>query len=169
MLIELPPELTIDTIDDLVDRWSDQDPNITIDLSRNRWVHPIGTVALSCLAARALTRGCNPSFKVDGCRNLGYWQRMRFFENFGLSGIPSGGEPKSAEGRFSEVTKILDINDTDRIAEELVRVASPAEEALQTYSHIVSEALNNVCQHSRGQGFCASQYYPEGESYAFVF
>jgi hypothetical protein len=72
MLIELPPELTIDTIDDLVDRWSDQDPNITIDLSRNRWVHPIGTVA------RALTRGCNPSFKVDGCRNLGYWQRMGF-------------------------------------------------------------------------------------------
>jgi hypothetical protein len=94
MLIELPPELTIDTIDDLVDRWSDQDPNITIDLSRNRWVHPIGTVALSCLVARALTRGCNPSFKADGCRNLGYWQRMRFFENFGLSGIPSGGEPK---------------------------------------------------------------------------
>jgi hypothetical protein len=35
------------------------------------------------------------------------------------------------------------------------------------YSHIVSEALNNVCQHSEAAGFCAAQFYPQTREVRF--
>ena len=86
---------------------------------------------------------------------------MGFFRNLGLFDPPGGGTPRDPEGRFSEIRVVEDTNETDYISSDIVSVTEPLEEARQIYLHIVTEALNNVCQHSGAAGYCASQYYPK--------
>ena len=130
-----------------------------IDFSQQKWVQPVGTVALSCLIHQTRKENREFSFETHGCENLSYWERMGFFENFkGRIGSPF--VKPSGDDRFSVVTSVGDIDYVDDITVNLVAVAIPSKDAKMIYSHVVSEALNNVCQHSGGYGYCASQFYP---------
>ena len=70
------------------------------------------------------------------------------------------GQRRAPDQRFSELQRVDDIEHVDGITETLVDVTQPDGNALRIYSHVVSEALNNVCQHSDAGGFCLAQYYP---------
>jgi hypothetical protein len=151
--------LNLSSLTRLVEQWPTSG-SIELDFAEQEWVYPSGTVGLSCLVSLARQRGQSVDLVgLDACRNITYWERMSFFRNFGLSGVAASGIPRPARSRFSEVRPIRDINETDEIAAGLVDATSPTPEARQTYSHVVSEALNNVCQHSKAAGFCASQFY----------
>src|SRR6202035_1735266 len=85
--------------------WPRNAENLTLNFERQEWVDPIGTTGLSCLVAEAIRRGQQICFETAGCRNLGYWGRMGFFENFGLYDLGKQGQPKPPRGRFSVVRR----------------------------------------------------------------
>ncbi len=156
--IKLPTYLTIDTLPAVVKNWP-ASGSIELDFSDHRFVHPAGTTAIACLLNQAIREGRNVSCDFNQCANVSYWERMGFFRHFPSIPAPRSGGRRDPAGRFSEVKYVWDIDDVDGFTNELVSVVNPAADALQVYSHVVSEALNNVCQHSKHQGFCASQYY----------
>jgi anti-sigma regulatory factor (Ser/Thr protein kinase) len=92
---------------------------------------------------------------------------MGFFENFGLDELGKQGQPRPPRGRFSVVRRVTPDTENDQIAHEIVQVQQPSEEAYQIYQHIVSEALDNISQHSAAEGFTASQYYESQRRSAF--
>lgn len=157
--ILLPRHLNLATLTGIINAWPRDASSIVVDFRGQVFVYPAGTVGLSCLASQAIGRGQELSFQFDGCENVTYWERMGFFSNFNIQGIPSAGVRRDSGNRFSEVRVVNNIDDVDRLTAELVDVAAPSREAGLVFSHIVSEALNNVCQHSGARGFCASQYY----------
>lgn len=160
--IRLPGSLTVGTLQMLLQEWPHDQPSfVEVDFGRQHWVEPVGTVALSCLLELAQRNGSSIEVTgLAGCRNEGYWARMRFFRNFGLA-EPDFGRARNATGRFSEICRITDADDTDEIADRIVAAMTPSAEERQVYMHVVTEALNNVCQHSGSVGFCASQFYPQ--------
>jgi anti-sigma regulatory factor (Ser/Thr protein kinase) len=92
---------------------------------------------------------------------------MRFFENFGLEDLGKQGLPRAPGGRFSVIQRVSAVTENDRIAHDIVEVQQPSAEAYQIYQHIVSEALDNISQHSTAEGFTASQYYQSQGRSAF--
>src|SRR5207342_580460 len=89
----------------------------------------------------------------------GYWERMGFFACLDLDGPPATARHDPA-GRFYELRRVTGMDDVDQLTEELVAVTNPDASARRVHGYVVSEALNNVCQHSGAEGYCASQYYP---------
>lgn len=165
-MVLLPSRLHLGTLPNLLSAWP-AEGGIEIDFSGQSWVLPSGTAALSCLVLSALRQHRQVRFITDAGRNVGYWERMAFFRNFGVEpGVCGRAHP--ARDRFSEVRHIVDADEVDGIAEQLVRVTLPTPELEQIQMHIVTEALNNVCQHSGASGYCASQAYPrEGNAIRF--
>jgi anti-sigma regulatory factor (Ser/Thr protein kinase) len=92
---------------------------------------------------------------------------MGFFENFGLYDLGKQGQSRAPQGRFSVIRRVTPDTDNDRIAHEIVQVQQANAEAYQIFQHIVSEALNNISQHSTAEGFTASQYYDSQGRSAF--
>lgn len=132
---------------------------VVLSFADQRFVLPAGTVGLACMVQWARRNGQEIEADFDGCENAGYWERMDFCALCGFDGMPAG--PRHpAGGRFSELRRVDEINDVEAITEALVSVTAPdAGEAFRIHGYLVSEALNNVCQHSEATGFCASQLY----------
>jgi hypothetical protein len=76
-----------------------------------------------------------------------------------MDGAPDAGARRPAAGRFCEIRRIADQMDVEALTERLVGVLQPDPDARHVLSHVISEALINVCQHSRATGFCAAQLY----------
>ena len=165
--IIIPPRLDFDRLRRIASSWPHDVEHITLNMRRQKWVYPIGTTGLSCLVAGSILRGQNVCFDTDGCQNLGYWGRMGFFENFGLYDLGKQGQSRAPQGRFSVIRRVTPDTDNDRIAHEIVQVQQANAEAYQIFQHIVSEALNNISQHSTAEGFTASQYYDSQGRSAF--
>ena len=165
--IILPSHLNAATLMRVAESWPDDASEVIVDFSGQIYVYPSGTAGLSCLVKLAIDCGQKVCFEVVGCSNIWYWQRMQFFRNFGVPRNRSAGRQRTSAGRFSEIQPIEDIEKVDDLTSDLVRVAAPNEDAQRIFSHVVSEALNNVCQHSEYIGYCASQYY-EGSSRGMV-
>jgi len=166
--IRLPGALTMPNLSRLLKVWPHDEPAIELDFRDQRWVEPAGTVALTCLVHAASNRGQEVTVNVERCQNAVNWARMGFFRNLGL---PEPGQRDRAQdpgGRFSEIAVVDDIDETDGIAAGLVAVANPSERARLIYLHVVTEALNNVAQHSGAVGYCASQYYPANNRVRFA-
>jgi hypothetical protein len=165
--ITIPLRLDFERLRRIVAAWPRDAQQLTLNFERQEWVDPIGTTGLSCLVAEAIMRGQQIRFETTGCQNLGYWGRMGFFENFGLDELGKQGQPRPPRGRFSVVRRVTPDTENDQIAHEIVQVQQPSEEAYQIYQHIVSEALDNISQHSAAEGFTASQYYESQRRSAF--
>jgi hypothetical protein len=84
---------------------------------------------------------------------------MGFFNLFGVSGVQCAGARRPPAGRFAELRRVSEIEEVDEITAALVEVVQPDDEERRIRSHILSEALNNACQHSDAVGFCSAQYY----------
>jgi hypothetical protein len=84
---------------------------------------------------------------------------MGFFRQVGLDPPPANGIPREAGDRFAEIRKISDIEHVDAITEELVAITHPQDGSRKIFQHILSETMNNVCQHSLAHGFSAAQYW----------
>lgn len=166
--IRLPGALTMPNLSRLLDIWPHDAPAIELDFGGQRWVEPAGTVALSCLVRAATRGGQEVTVNFEGCQNASYWARMGFFRNLGLPEPRQRYRPQDPGGRFSEIAVIDDIDETDGVATGLVAVADSSERARLIYLHVVTEALNNVAQHSGAVGYCASQYYPERNRVRFA-
>ena len=82
---------------------------------------------------------------------------MGFFDLFGVSGVQCAGARRAPAGVLQN--SVSDIEEVDEITAALVEVVQPDDEERRIRSHILSEALNNVCQHSDAVGFCSAQYY----------
>lgn len=166
--IVLPQRLDTEGLIYVASVWRSAEEPVQLDFSRQEWVEPIGTVGLSCLVTKALSMNQGVEFaNVGHCSNSSYWARMKFFENFGHSDLAKVGSNREANGRFSEIRLVELINNNDKIADEIVSVTKPDQESYVIYQHIVSEALNNICQHSKALGFTASQYYQYNNNVVF--
>jgi hypothetical protein len=162
----LPARLTLQTLPFLCNSWPD-DGEVRINFGNQGWVLPSGIVGLSCLVEAAIRRGQYVTCSLQGCQNASYWQRMGFCARFGVRDAPAAGVRRAARSRFSELKRISDIEEVDAITEGLIEVTALSPEARDIYGHVVSEALNNVCQHSGAAGYCMSQFYPSARSVRF--
>jgi hypothetical protein len=165
--IVLPAQLQAASLRTVLRGWPEDAARVELDFACQRWVLPSGTVGLSCMIAWARGRGQAVTARLGGCENAGYWERMGFFRLFDLEAPPPMAH-HPARGRFSEIRRIEDIREVDPITEELVAVTNPDPGALRVHGYLVSEALNNVCQHSGAVGFCASQAYPSEGTVRFA-
>lgn len=146
-------------------KWT-PDKRVTLVLDRNQWVDPVGLVGIACLIDHAKKEyALETSIDYSECVNASYWERMEFFSCMGISGPPQCGDRHNPEGRFCELKKIVDDNDTDAITKSIVDTLG-----LEKYSsswkvvhHIISEAINNVCHHSDSFGYAHAQYLPQSD------
>ncbi len=98
-----------------------------------------------------------------------YWQRMDFFKMVNIP-INEHFQRKPGKGRFIPITLIKEttIQTGDfaemfasNVAPDQASLDSPEQTGVYDYMcYAVSELVNNVLQHSRGQGFCFAQKYP---------
>lgn len=167
ILVRLPQSLTLETLRGVVRRWPDGAAEITVRLDPAQWVHPAGIVGLACLIRTTERRGGRVAVDATACARAGYWERMGFFRVLGLEGPPPEGVARKPRGRFSELRSVAEIEEVDEITEALVAVTNPTRAAQRVFNHVVSEALNNVCQHSDAEGFCLAQYYPQTDEVRF--
>lgn len=161
--LELPQRLDLKALPQLVREWPHGSTGVEIVLHPKQWVEPAGLVALACLIEASQRAGAAVTTDHSGCPAAGYWERMRFFSALGIASPEPSGPAREAEGRFSELKAIGDIFEVDEVTEGLVDVSQPTGEFRETHNHIVSEALNNVCQHSRACGFSQAQLYKATE------
>ncbi len=165
---DLPRSLTLDTLPLVFRRWPGEANSIVVALAPGQWAHPEGIVALACLVEQAHRKGIRVCIDYTECPDrVSYWERMRFFDLLGLDGPLSSGVRGSRQGSFSELHRIEEQQQVDAIAEAVVSVFDLGSEARKICNHIVSEALNNVCQHSQAVGFCLAQYYPQKDEVHF--
>lgn len=157
--VNLPKYLNLSALAKLARRWPTGAGDITLRLHSDQWVRPAGLAGLACLVERSRIQGSRTYVDHGDCANAGYWERMGFFDVLGLQG-PGIGPRTAPEGRFCELRRISDIEEVDEITEALVDVTDPSAVARRIYGHVVSEALNNVCQHSGSHGFCHAQFNP---------
>lgn len=166
--IRIPKRLTSASLDVLVREFLRVRGNrITLDFSLNEWVDPTGLVALSSLMVRKQRAGIAFDVKTDGCSIIGYWQRMLFFSIHNIQD-PTKIRSHDPHDRFSELKIIKDIDENDDIASSLSNTVSHDKDARKLYRYIISEAINNICQHSGTRGFCMSQYYEQTETIKFA-
>jgi anti-sigma regulatory factor (Ser/Thr protein kinase) len=135
---------------------------VVFDMKLVQWTEPVGIVGLACLIEGQRRIGREVHLDHNECAIAGYWDRMGFFREVGHPGPVSQNASHPPAGRFAEVRKIHRIDDVDGLAEEIISCLNveEGEEEWHIVLHIVTEALNNVCQHSGTHGFCAAQYWP---------
>ena len=151
--VHLPRDLNLSALARVRLVWPDNATLITLRLHPDQWVRPAGLAGLACLIARSQSQGTAFIVEHAHCQSVGYWQRMGFFEVLSLDGPAAAGFHQPADGQFCELRRISDIYAVDEVTEALVAVTDPTPEGWKVYSHIVSEALNNVCQHRQFRRF----------------
>lgn len=166
-VVSLPRDLDLDAVVQIRRDWPDHAARIVVRLHPEQWVHPVGLVSLACLIEASRRRGSTVVVDHANCQNAGYWERMGFFSVLNLEGSPPVGIRHEPKGRFCELRRVSDIDEVDSVTEALVAVADPTLDAWEVYNFIVSEALNNLCQHSGSIGFCHAQFYPSEELVRF--
>ena len=160
MLITLPSKLNISTLKSLIKSWPEHGEEVELHFNARQWATPTGMVGLACLIDKLRKAGGTIHIEFNDCDAIGYWERMGFFREVSL--VPPdnySGIPHAANGRFAEMRRVGDIDLVDEITQELVAATQTLEEGIKTFSHILSEAMNNVCQHSGAYGFSAAQYW----------
>ncbi|WP_198364357.1 ATP-binding protein [Roseomonas sp. KE0001] len=160
--VALPQSLDFASLMAFTYQWPSSTDELVIDLSGLRWIEPIGLVALSCLAENYRRGGGRIHLDHDRCGIAGYLERMGLFRELACEGPTPFGMAQPAAGRFAEIRKIEDINSVDDISENIVDVFGMeiGSNEWSILNHIITEALNNVCQHSGAHGFCAAQFWP---------
>lgn len=157
--LPLPRELHAGAVQLLRQQWPSDAGTVVLDMARQRFVEPAGSVGLSCLIDWARAQSQEIRVAVGACENALYWARMDFFALLGLEG-PEPLSRHDPDGRFSEIRKVDDPEQVDELTEALASVTTDDARTFAEHAYILSEALNNICQHSEGSGYCASQAYP---------
>jgi len=88
---------------------------------------------------------------------MGFWKALM------LPGAPSAMAHHDANGRFSELEKVGDDNETDETVNRIISTLGLDEysQEWKVVNHIIAESINNVCHHSDSFGYAAAQYYPK--------
>lgn len=158
--VQLPTQLNVSTLRALMKQWPSQIATVELHFNDKQWATPTGMVGLACLIQRSQQTGSEVDLRFNNCDTVGYWSCMGFFRGLGLTPPEhQQGVAQPAAGRFAEMRKVGDINYVDALTQELVAATHPPEGSSKTFSHILSEAMNNVCQHSGAYGFSAAQYW----------
>ena len=157
--LALPQTMHAGAVQVLRRQWPSHRCTVVLDMARQRFVEPAGSVGLGCLIDWARAQGQEVRVAVGTCENALYWARMDFFALLGLDGPEPQGR-QDPDGRFSEIRKVDDPDDVDALTEALASVTADDARSFAEHAYILSEALNNICQHSEGSGYCASQAYP---------
>lgn len=157
--LTLPPTMHAGAVQWLRRQWPSHRCTVVLDMAHQRFVEPAGSVGLGCLIDWARAQGQEVRVAADACENALYWGRMDFFALLGLDGPEPQGRHEP-EGRFSEVRKVDDPDNVDALTDALASVTTDDARTFAEHAYMLSEALNNICQHSEGSGYCASQAYP---------
>lgn len=163
--IPISSRLNLREISNLLEKWA-PDRQATLVLDPNQWVDPVGLVGIACLMDYAKKEySLNTSIDYSKCGNVSYWERMEFFSCMGVRGPGPCGDRHNPEGRFCELKKIVDDNDTDSITKTIVDTLGLEKysSSWQVVHHIISEAINNVCHHSDSFGYAHAQYLPQSD------
>lgn len=135
-----------------------------IKLHPGQWVRPCGLVGLACIIASS-RRYSEQEIIInhDDCESATYWERMGFWKALMLPGAPSAMAHHDANGRFSELEKVGDDNETDETVNRIISTLGLDEYSPEwkVVNHIIAESINNVCHHSDSLGYAAAQYYPK--------
>jgi len=164
--IVLPSELNFDGVEQLLREWPEEPDGLVVQPAPRQWVEPEGLVALACLIRRHAKRA-DSRIEVDwsACPDrVGYWERMGFFTVLRLASPGLTGPLGAIRGRFSELLLVSSPEDVDDVAETVLSAIDLECEVHKICQHIVTEALNNVVQHSGTAGFCLAQYYDQRET-----
>ncbi len=167
IMVPLPRHLGLAQLIALRTNWPSSAESIRVVLHPEQWVEPSGLVGLACLIDEARRAGVLVTVDHQQCNRASYWERMGFFRQVGIEGPLPSGVPQEARKRFAEIRKVTDIFYVDDLTEESISVTEPPAEARRTFSHIVAELMNNVCQHSASYGFSAAQYWPASDKVQF--
>lgn len=160
MILTLPTQMDDKSLSTFMTTWPSDPVNITVVFNKKQWSTPTGMVGLACLIDKHQKKGGSVELNFEQCEGTGYWERMGFFREIGLPApVCANGIARPASGRFAELRKIGDIEEVDNVTQELVSATHTSAQGLKTFSHILSEAMNNVCQHSGAYGFSAAQYW----------
>ena len=167
MDLTLPRRLNLVSLPWILEHWPPTSGHVTIHFHRDQRVEPAGMVGLACLIDRHTRGGGVVALNHADCSTIGYWERMGFFDQLGHPSPAPSGQRRASARRFSEMKKVEEIDLVDGLTNELVSVVSPQGDALRVLSHVVSEALNNICQHSEAYGFSSAQYWAGTEQAEF--
>jgi hypothetical protein len=160
MRITLPPWLSSGGLRGLLRSWPQSACEVELHFNTRQWATPTGMVGLACLIEKLRREGGAISIELNNCDTAGYWERMGFFRAVGLEPpYCAPVNPRPGMGRYAEIRKVSDIECVDTLTRELVAASQPEVGISNTFSHILSEAMNNVCQHSGVFGFSAAQYW----------
>jgi hypothetical protein len=165
--ITLPREFHLTAVSNVVTNWPNSASLVEVVLHPDQWVEPAGLAALACLIDRTRRDGGTVKVTYDNCARVGYWERMGFFRELNLPGPVPSGSPHPPGGRFAEIRRISDLNYVDDIAGELMEVIQPTTDERRTLGHILTETMNNVCQHSGAHGFSSAQYWSSTKTIKF--
>lgn len=160
--ITLPNNFNIfSTRDFLGEVYLEDSECIDFDLSACNFIEPSGMVALSCLIELMKIKNIRVNTINGSNDSLNYLDRMGFFKILELDGPSPDVVHHPPNGRFSCLQKVGDDNYTDDITHAIVDTLGldPWGDEWNTVSYIISELINNVCHHSKANGFAHAQYY----------
>lgn len=167
----LPEHLNFFSLKHFVNGIRDLGSDKVFRLPQNFFCKPVGTVALASLVDY-FRRDFNAETQVDfrDCDTRGYLERVGFYKALGLPAPLPSGARHSADGRFCELIKVGDDEFTTENTKAVVDMLLPNAEKSQTLSlsHVVSELINNACQHSRAYGWVAGQYFERNDTVEFA-
>ena len=137
--------------------------SIELDFSALRRVTPAGLVALGSTIERWKKDGREVRFRgLAECAITGYLQRMDLFRVCGVD-LPEHFRRHDASGRFVPLRQVT--HEVDKMGHEMAACLAPGGE---DYDHpmsglydmawyVLTEAGNNIRQHSGGAGFASAQ------------
>lgn len=136
---------------------------VTIDFSRLRRVSPAALAALACAVDRWRREHRRVAFRgLKKCRITGYLQRMDVFGACGVE-LTETFTPHAGRGRFVPVQRVE--SSVEALGRAMASGVAPGgDEAGHPSSplydfawYVLTEAANNVRQHSGGTGYAAAQ------------
>ena len=165
MRVHLPNSAFLGNLDAFLRGLDLSEPDHLQVTANEKWLslHP---VAISMVAALGLT--IDPQridFPIPEARSAHYLVRMHLFE---LLSIPCGIEIQehAPEGRFIPLTQIRTATETSTFVTEMIPCLHLNPDQAETTSHIFSELIANVLEHSgspNGAILCA-QYYQKSNT-----
>lgn len=163
----MPKRLDFLGLINLAENWPITDKDIVLDFNENEFVFPSGLVGLSCLITKLKFdfENIKITSKHDNCDIITYWDRMNFFNVHKIKKPKTNYNPNEPNGRFCELIIVKQEEETDTISKKLTNTLGleTGSNSWKVINYIITEALNNICQHSRSVGYVASQYYKSND------
>lgn len=158
--ISLPKELGLDAVETVSAALWKAASDVELVLAPDQWAEPEGLAALACLISLHREQGHRVNIDWSACpERASWWERMGFFDLLSLPGPRISMASGPRRSRFSELCLVCDTEHVDTATAAILDALDLQDDAREVADHIVSEALNNIAQHSMAAGFGIAHQY----------